>query len=103
MNRLITIQAATSTADAYGQMVESWSDVAGLTNLWCGVISTGGREYYAAQKLNAETTAVFKIRYITGILPTHRVKYGTRYFHILNVNDKDEKDEFILLSCKEVV
>lgn len=103
MNRQISIQAVTQTADSFGQPIESWADVTGLTDLFASVINTGGKEYYAAQKLNAEVTAVFKVRYVSGITVLHRVKYGSRYFHILNVNNVNEADNFLLLSCKEVI
>lgn len=103
MNKQIDIQAVTTNADSYGQPIESWADVSGLTGIYCSMITTGGKEYYAAQKLYAEVTAVFKLRYITGITVQHRVQYGTRNFHILSVNNVNEHDEFILLYCKEVI
>lgn len=103
MNKLIDIQSVSTSADTYGQPIETWTDVTGLTNLYCSMITTGGREYYAAQKLYSEVTAVFKLRYISGITVQHRVQYGSRYFHILCVNNVNEHDEFILLYCKEVI
>lgn len=103
MNLQIDIQSNTAAVDSFGQPVESWANVTGLTSLWASGISTGGREYYAAQKLNAEVTMVFKIRYQTGITPLMRVKYGSRYFQILSVNNVNEKNEFVLISCKEVL
>lgn len=102
MNLQIDIQQNTPTYNSYNEPIESWVGVTGLTSLWASMITTGGREYYAAQKLNAETSAVFKLGYVTGITTTMRVKYGSRYFDILNVNNKDEKFEYLLLSCKEV-
>ena len=103
MNLQIDIQENKPTKDTNGQLKDAWSGVTGLTGLWASMITTGGREFYAAQRLNAETTAVFKIRYITGITPLMRVKFGSRCFNIFNVNNVNEKSEYILLSCKEVV
>jgi SPP1 family predicted phage head-tail adaptor len=71
--------------------------------VWAGIITTGGKEFYAAQRLHAETTAVIKIRYRTGLLPTMRIKYGERYFDILSINDVDEDHREMLISCREVV
>jgi SPP1 family predicted phage head-tail adaptor len=103
MNLQIDIQQNTPIKDSYGQMVESWGNVTGLTGLFASMITTGGREFYAAQKMNAETAAVFKLRYIEGITNLMRVKYGTRYFDILNANNVNEKFEYLLISAKEVI
>lgn len=103
LNRKIDIQQNTPAKDSTGQSIESWAGVTGKTSLWASVITTGGREFYAAQRLNVETSAVFKLRYKSGVTSLMRVKYSGRNFEIINVNDKDEKHEWLLLSCKEVV
>ena len=60
-------------------------------------------EFYAAQKLNASTTAVFRTRYVVDIKTTDRIKYGDRIFEILFINDVSEKHIELLISAKEVV
>jgi SPP1 family predicted phage head-tail adaptor len=74
-----------------------------LSDVWVSMITTGGREFYAAQKLHAETSAVFKMRYQPGVTTKMWVMYGSRRFDILSVNNVNEKFEWLLLSCKEVV
>jgi len=97
----ITIQHKTVAYDTYNQPQESWVD---LIVLWAAVITTGGREFYAAQKLNAETTAVFKLRYISGIKPTMRIKYGNKIYQILPpINDVENKHIELQIAAKEVV
>ena len=100
LNRRITIQRKTVTPDSYNQPIETWKDE---FSIWAQVISSGGREYYAAQKLNASTEIVFSIRYTTGVTPTDRIKYGSRVFEILSVNDVDGMREELRVSTKEVV
>ena len=103
MNLKIDIQKNTATVNEMGQKAPpSYANVTGLTGLWAKMITTGGRELYAAQKINAETEVVFKLRYIAGITTKMFVKYGDRLFNILLVNNIDEKNEWLLLSCKEV-
>lgn len=99
-NRRIIIERNTPTYNAYNEPIASWA-----TNqtLWAGIVTSGGGEFYAAQKVNAQTTAVFKIRYNTSILVTDRIKYGTRIFHILSINDVDARHEEMFVSAKEVV
>lgn len=100
LDKRITLQAETGAQDSYGTPGGTWAD---LATVWAGIITTGGREFYAAQKVNAETAAVFKIRYRSGINPTIRIQYGRRYFNILSIADPEERHEELLISCKEVI
>jgi len=99
-NKRIALQIAQVVQDTYGQPIESWVDIAAV---WANIITSGGREFYAAQKMNAETTAVIKMRYRAGMHTRFRIKYGNRYFEILSIADPEEHHESLLLSCKEVV
>lgn len=98
----ITLQLPVITDDKYStQGTTTWIDWATVN---AEIITEGGREFYAAQKINAETTAVIRIRYRVGISTKMRAKYGNRCFEILPpINDVDGKHAEILLSCKEVV
>ena len=97
----ITIQQDTGTTqDSYGQLVESWTTFLATP---ASMITTGGRELYAAQKVNAETTAVFKMWYEPGIDAKMWIMYGSRKFNILAINNVDEQNQFLLISAKEVV
>lgn len=96
----IMVQKKSITYNSYNEPVEAWKD---LFELWADVINTGGGEFYAAQKLNAMTTAVFRVRYVSAIDTLNRIKYGNRIFEILFVNDISEKHVELLISAKEVV
>lgn len=102
LNRRITIQHITgTTTNDYGEKISTWGD---LATVWASVITTGGREFFAAQRLNEETTAVFRIRYRSDIDPTMRIKYGNRIFEILPpINDVNAKHVELLISAKEVI
>lgn len=100
LNKQIILQVKTGAQDAYGEPAGTLVD---LATVWASIITTGGREFYAAQKLNAETTAVFKIRYRRGIRQDMKIKYGRRIFEIISIADPEEKHEELLLSCKEVI
>lgn len=96
----IMIQKKSVTHNSYNEPIETWKDA---YPLWADVINTGGGEFYAAQKLNAMTTAVFRVRYVSAIDTLNRIKYGNRIFEILFVNDVSEKHIELLISAKEVV
>ena len=99
-NRRATIQSKVINYDSYNEPIETWSDA---SSVWSDIITTGGGEFYAAQKLNASTQAVFKIRYKNDVKVTDRIKYNGRIFEILSVNDVDEAHVEIQISTKEVV
>ena len=96
----IMVQKKYLTYNSYNEPVETWKD---SIELWSDVINTGGGEFYAAQKLNAQTTAVFRTRYVSSISTLDRIRYGNRIFEILFINDVSEKHVELLISAKEVV
>lgn len=101
LNRRIVIQIPKVTRDDYGDTNETWEDFA---TVWAEIITSGGREFYAAQKQNAETSAVFRIRYREGLNTRMRIKYGHRVFEILPpINDVEGKHKELLISAKEVM
>lgn len=95
LNKKIKIQKQTGTRPE-----DPWEDVA---TVWAAIVTTGGREFYAAQKINSETTALFKIRYKIGIDTTMRIVYGSREFSMLHINNVNEKNVELQISCVEVV
>lgn len=62
-----------------------------------------GREYFAAQQINAEVSTKIVIRYLKGVEPTMRVNFKDRYFEILSVIHMAERKKELQLMCKEVV
>jgi len=99
-NFAITTQDTTVTYDSTGQPVITWVD---HHQTWAEVLTSGGGEYYEAKKLYAQTDAVFKCLYIPGITAKERIKWGSRYFEILNVNDVRGAGDTLLLTAKEVI
>lgn len=98
----ITIQQQTTTQDSYNQPQDTWTD---YTTVWASAVNKGGGEFYAAQKINAKTTEVFTIRYSSitkAITEDMRVKFGTRTFNILHINNVDERNIELQLMCEEV-
>lgn len=96
----IMVQKKYLTYNSYNEPIETWKD---SIELWSDVINTGGGEFYAAQKLNAQTTAVFRTRYVSSISSLDRIRYGNRIFEILFINDVSERHIELLISAKEVV
>ncbi len=100
LDRRITLKGPSDTRGNDGSLRPGF--LAG-DEIWAEYIAEGGREFFAAQKRNAEVTAVFKIRYRSGVTARHQVVYDTRAFDVKFVNDTGKRFGELLLECKEVV
>lgn len=100
LNRKITFQAKSATYGNNGEPIYTWADI---YSPWAQVITTGGGEFYAAQKLNESTSCLFKVRYTTQIDVTNRILYNGKTFEILSLNDVDGMHVELQISAKEVV
>ena len=100
LNKKITIQYQAKARDSFGAEVITWTDAA---TVWAKITPLRGKEFFAAQQINAESTIKISIRYRSNINTTMRLKYGSRYFYILEMHNVDERSEELLFYCKEVV
>lgn len=99
LNRLITIQSKTVTKDTFGQDIETWGD---NFQIWASVTTTGGGEFYAAQKLNSEISILFKVRYTSSITVLDRIIYDNKTYGILYLNNIDGMRKELQIACKGV-
>jgi len=80
----ITLQEVSTTTDAVGGAVESWTDIA---TVWAERRNLKGRELVEAGQRSAEAETVFTIRYsgaVAGLLASGRIKAGAVYFAIVS-------------------
>lgn len=96
----MTLQQRTTTQDAYGAPVETWSD---LATVWGHVEPLSGREYFQAQQLQARVNTHITIRYRDGVTPLLRAKLGSRVYRIEAVINPDERKRELQLMCEEEV
>lgn len=87
--------------NSLNQPVYDWATFA---TVWGEVDPLKGREYIASKQAQAELTHRITIRYIPGIKPTMRIKWGERIFEIDGppINPYESNYE-IQLMCKEKV
>jgi len=100
LKKKITIQQPTETKDSAGALQTSWSTFA---IVWAEVTPQTGREFRTAQQVNAEITIVFRIRYLKSVTPKMRISWDSRIFDIESIVNIMEKNEQLLLNCKEVL
>ena len=90
LNKRITFQANTPTANSIGEFVDTWAD---FVTVWAAIEPLTGRLYFEAKQANSEVEGRIRIRYRSDILPTMRIEYGTRYLRIISiVHPKEERD-----------
>jgi SPP1 family predicted phage head-tail adaptor len=96
----IALQKPTFTRGGDGSEIIAYTTEA---TVWAERIKTTGREFYAAQRMNAEVSEVFRIRYRSGMDTRWRVRYGTRILELTFIDDSGKRDGEMILHCKEVV
>ncbi len=100
MNRRITVQTRpTPTRNNYGEPEYTWKDT---FSLWAAKITKGGGEFFAAQKINAKTEAVYTVRYTDSISTDDRIIDDGATYEILHLNDVDGKKRELQIAVSEV-
>lgn len=95
----IQIETLTTGRDIYGEPVETWTLFA---LVWASREDLAGREFFAAQQVNAEVTTRFGIRFIEGLTPQMRVRDGGTLYDLESVQDPDGRArELILLATRK--
>lgn len=100
LSHKITIYKKSITQDAELNAVEDWLQ---WRTLWSSPMPKTGKEYYKLNVVNSEITEVFEVRYIKGITPHDRIKFKCKYLEIIDVINKEERNETLIITCKGVV
>lgn len=90
----IEIEQVTETRTSSGAVTETWAVFATVR---ARVESLTGREYFAAQQVQAENQKRFTIRYIPGITYKMRIKYNSNYYDITSIINPDERNRELIL------
>ena len=100
LRQSIIFQTNTPTRGTDGAEVNAYADT---VTTRAKMETTGGKEFYSAQRINAEITALFIVRYRSTINNAQRIKLGTRFFEIIAINNHENRNVWLLVSAKEVV
>lgn len=97
----ITIQTPTITRSDRGAEVLTWADTA---TVYADIRTVGGQEQVIANQLETATLLhTITIRYRTGLTSKQRIKWGTRYFAVEAIIERDNRLRMLDLSCRELV
>lgn len=100
LNKRITIQYEVKTADGMGNFNVVWTD---LCTVWAALWPLSAHEKVQSMQQTMEISHRIRIRYRSGILPSFRIKIGTRYFNILGLINPNEKGEWLDIMAREAV
>ena len=100
LNKRLTIQQATEVIDTFGEPDQTWST---LAVVWGKVKPISAAETYSAQQVGMTVNHEVWIRHRSGVIPKMRILFGTRTLEIDGVVNLDERGDFMILKCFEVV
>jgi SPP1 family predicted phage head-tail adaptor len=98
LRHYITIEQQTETFNSEGELVTTWST---YKSVWAEILPLVGREFWASKQVNSETTGKLRIRYISGITPKMRIKFGSRILNITGIVNTEEKNKEIVIYYSE--
>lgn len=82
LDKRITLQSYTATADAYGQKVETYST---LATVWAWVKYASGSERILANRETAVADCIFVIRYRSTVTEKTRISYDSVLYDIIHI------------------
>lgn len=91
LDRKVTIQQSTSTPDAFGQPIDSWSAVA---TVWCSkkdLLSTSTMLNDSASQIATKTASQFTIRYRSDFPLNGRLLFENEVYEIVRVAERGRK------------
>lgn len=86
MRHQVTIQSRSTTQDAAGEQLDTWSTFATRR---ASLQRTTGREAFAAVQDNGRVPTVFELRWVAGVLPGMRLVHDTQVYNIVSAIDPD--------------
>lgn len=96
----VTLQDYTSVKNALGQPRPTWADV----ETYCAeVVQLSGRELTNALQRKPEVSVRVTMRYVAGVTPSKRLKFGDRILTIAWVDNVDNRCRWLNIYCEEKV
>lgn len=100
LRKRVTIQQSSLAGNTYGEQTKTWTT---FKQVWAAVEPLQGREFWAGQQVQNETTYRVRIRYLAGVVPQMRILYGTKVLNIQQIINPQERNIELQLMCSEGV
>jgi SPP1 family predicted phage head-tail adaptor len=102
LDRKCEVLRATTTRDAAGGRVETYSTIA---TPWCHRTDTGGGETRSFGALHSETTSVFEMRWSSSLMPLtakDRIRQEGRTWDVLVVREIGRRQAFLIQARERI-
>ena len=101
MRSVLTLESRTLSTSSYGAGDVTWSTVDTLRGFIQG---SGGNSKEVGEAVQDEATVTIRVRYDSRIKPLLRLTESetSRVFQIVEVNNDDDRDHEMILSCREI-
>lgn len=99
LKHIIEIQTPPTDAqqqDSYGQPITTWPL---YRRARAFIEPLNGRELFAAQQVNAETTTRMTIRYFAGLDPRMRIVHEGVIYNIHSIIDPEMRHAWLVIMC----
>ena len=93
LDRRITVQSATTTTNAVGQDVKTWTD---YKTIWAKVKEENPSERIRANRVDARMTYVITTRYRTDLTTDMRIVYGGNALDIHGIQEIGRKEGLLI-------
>jgi head-tail adaptor len=104
LDRLIDVEALTTTKGSSGGVQKTWGALAGGSQVWASMRNLSGREAQASNVAGgnvSRATVEWELRYIAGVTATGcRIKHDGLYYNITHVNDVGGRHEKLVIQTE---
>jgi len=97
LDRRIVIQGYTTTTDAFGEVVKSFTT---LATVWAKVEEKSGKEGEDGNQIVASKKVEFFIRYRNDINEQMRIVYNNNTYKIHAIQSADAREAFQMIRCE---
>ena len=103
LDKCVVVQSRSSTKDAYGHELNSWSEVG---TVWANIKPGAGSERVRAMQVAGTVSHTVLVRYAPAFTPPKgaaalRILYGSRVFNVLSAINEEEQNRWIIFVCEE--
>jgi len=89
LDRVVTIERATTAIDDYGTPQSAWATFATVR---AQVIQASTEEFMRGFGASSEAVTVFRIRHLDGLTLADRVSYGSRAFDLKEIKELGRRE-----------
>lgn len=97
LDQRVTIERVTYTQTGTGDVIETWNL---LAEVWAAVEPLNGREYFAANSVQSETTTRIRLRYLADLNVVDRINHEGTLYNINSIINPRSGDAELVLMCR---